>query len=124
MTDCEKICELLPEYLNGGLSREERGEVARHLAVCRDCRSEAAFLIRLKKASESLFSAPGGETGGAFDRVPELADEARRPGSEVIDAPLSEAFETLRSAAAEVSFAVSFAFSTARRATALAYRFI
>jgi len=45
--NCREVRILLPEYLGEQLSGEERSVVRDHIAVCRDCRSEARELDAL-----------------------------------------------------------------------------
>ena len=44
---CERVRDNLAEYQLGGLGEEWRGEIARHLEGCADCRAELAALERL-----------------------------------------------------------------------------
>lgn len=46
--DCEQVVRLLLAYLDGEVSENERGEVDRHLALCRSCFSRAEFEKRLR----------------------------------------------------------------------------
>jgi len=52
---CRKIRELLPWFVNGTLSEEERVLVERHLRRCRRCRTEVEELQEMKlKLGETL----------------------------------------------------------------------
>ena len=44
---CEQISELLPDYLQGSLSAEQRHTVEAHLEQCADCCEEAALWKKL-----------------------------------------------------------------------------
>jgi Putative zinc-finger len=44
---CEQIAELLPDFLRGGLQREQAESVERHLDECADCREEVALWDKL-----------------------------------------------------------------------------
>lgn len=44
---CHDVERLIPQYLRGGLSSEERDKIRRHLAECPDC---GEMLRRLKQA--------------------------------------------------------------------------
>lgn len=44
---CEQISELLPDYLQGGLSPDQHRIVESHLAVCADCAEEVAVWRKL-----------------------------------------------------------------------------
>ena len=46
--DCEQVVRLLLAYLDGEVSDNERGDVDRHLALCRSCFSRAEFERRLR----------------------------------------------------------------------------
>jgi len=48
--DCEKLKELLVDYLYGELSNEETEEVEKHLASCKECASELERLRKTRKA--------------------------------------------------------------------------
>ncbi len=43
---CEQVREQLSAYLDSELAREEREEIAVHLATCRECSEEAIELCR------------------------------------------------------------------------------
>lgn len=45
--NCEQIGELLPDYLEAGLSEERKSQVEQHLAQCADCAEEVALWKRL-----------------------------------------------------------------------------
>jgi hypothetical protein len=44
---CEEIAELLPDFLSGGLKREQAEIVERHLSECAECRDEVAVWEKL-----------------------------------------------------------------------------
>lgn len=43
----DNICELLPWFVAGTLSKDERQQVLLHLAQCADCRAELPWLLKL-----------------------------------------------------------------------------
>lgn len=43
-SDHERIREMLPQYVRGAGSAEDNAKIVAHLAVCTDCRDEAALL--------------------------------------------------------------------------------
>src|SRR5262245_21629057 len=45
--NCEQIAELIPDYLQGSLSNDQRGLVEGHLHVCEQCREEVALWQKL-----------------------------------------------------------------------------
>jgi predicted anti-sigma-YlaC factor YlaD len=53
ITDCEKISELLPDYINRALPADMNNIVISHLAACRECREETALLIKIKSLAEA-----------------------------------------------------------------------
>ena len=77
--NCDEVYELLPVYVGGGLGREERGRIAAHLAVCGECRHEAALSIRLGLAQHKLNPPlPDKVRESAF----RLIEEEKRSGQE------------------------------------------
>jgi len=52
MNDCERISDLMPDYIKRKLTREQNGEIVSHLAVCPGCRGETADLIRIIKLEQ------------------------------------------------------------------------
>jgi len=55
MSDCRAIQELIPWYVAGSLSSEERQRVAAHLVGCDACREELAIVLGLQLASHAAF---------------------------------------------------------------------
>ena len=47
---CDRIRDLLPELLSGGLGRADSDEAEAHLAVCEGCRGEVEVLTALTRA--------------------------------------------------------------------------
>jgi len=52
--ECERLEELLPSFLEGALSQEEKALVESHLAGCPDCRGLLAVLARTQQALAGL----------------------------------------------------------------------
>jgi len=63
---CEQISELLPDYLQGSLSAEQRHNVEAHLEQCADCSEEAALW---KKLSLLPVDQPGPESRARFEAM-------------------------------------------------------
>jgi len=63
---CEQISELLPDYLQGSLSAEQRHAVEAHLEQCADCSEEAALW---KKLSLLPVDRPGPESQARFEAM-------------------------------------------------------
>lgn len=69
--DCEKIQDMLTEYVNRHLPENENIVVISHLAVCRHCREEAALLIQIKKLTEAAETeVPFEILNSAFEKIP------------------------------------------------------
>src|SRR5665647_1939401 len=69
--DCEKIQDMLTEYLNRNLQENENIVVISHLAVCRHCREEAALLIQIKNLAEAAVTeVPAELFNSAFEKIP------------------------------------------------------
>jgi len=92
---CDRIAELLPDYLRGTLERERTEVVEQHLAGCADCRDEVAVWKKLDllpavepaAASRERFQAmlqayqAGREEREVGEAAPAAAPKpARRPG--------------------------------------------
>lgn len=56
--DCGEAVWLLPVYISGQLEAETRISVVAHLAVCENCRAEAAQAIKLAKVCGTMFPDP------------------------------------------------------------------
>lgn len=70
MNNCEKISEMLIDYINRRLSSSDNSEVVFHLASCPACRNEVAQLILLKKvATENLVDIPDDVLSCAFNKI-------------------------------------------------------
>ena len=63
---CEQISELLPDYLQGSLSPDQRHTVEAHLEQCADCSEEAALW---KKLSLLPVDQPGPESRARFEAI-------------------------------------------------------
>jgi len=71
MDECEKVSELLLDYMNRRLSRNENIAAAKHLAECRHCRSELALFLGIRNlAQEGISPTPQDIADTAFDRIP------------------------------------------------------
>jgi predicted anti-sigma-YlaC factor YlaD len=71
ITDCEKINDLLTDYINRKLPENENNIVISHLAVCKQCRAEAAMLLKIKALSEAVIKeAPSEIIYSAFEKIP------------------------------------------------------
>lgn len=53
-TDCEKILNLIPLYIDNCLTEEETDDVSRHIASCDACKKEYEFLSSLMNTAASL----------------------------------------------------------------------
>lgn len=51
---CREIVDLVTEYLEGGLTTEERLGFERHVAICPPCRAHLAQLRRIVRAAPAL----------------------------------------------------------------------
>lgn len=73
--ECDKITEMMPEYLNHTLTGPEAASVLSHLAQCESCRKEIAFLLSLQRASEVFMAdVPKEIAGSVFKKVSEAQD--------------------------------------------------
>lgn len=52
MDECKNISDMLVDYINGKLNHKEINEVITHIAVCADCRLEAALLIKISNSEQ------------------------------------------------------------------------
>lgn len=70
ITDCEKINDMLTDYINRILPENENNIVISHLAVCRHCREEAAMLIKIKGLTETVLGeVPSEIYYSAFEKI-------------------------------------------------------
>lgn len=53
--DCQELVELVTEYLEGGLTRQERARFEAHLAECEACR---AYVDQLRRTVRALGRLP------------------------------------------------------------------
>ncbi len=105
--ECAAITDLLPDYLNRVLAGEETVHLLKHLAVCENCRSEAAFLITLKNAAGSLAAdVPENIMRSAFKKI---NDESNACDSGDV-LTVSMAFGFVRDALFTARKAVKFAY--------------
>lgn len=78
MTDCRDIRDILIDYLNARLEQEDKYKVVLHLAGCKKCREEMAFLIKLKNNQEAnLKEVPPTIKSSAFDLIPKVQSQHR-----------------------------------------------
>jgi predicted anti-sigma-YlaC factor YlaD len=93
--ECDKITEMLPEYLNHTLSGPETARVLSHLAQCETCRKETAFLLSVQKACESFAAdVPKEIACSVFKKVSEA--QGTETQEEVLT--VAKAFEFIRNA--------------------------
>jgi|GEM_PF-5091589 Predicted transmembrane transcriptional regulator (anti-sigma factor) len=78
-TDCGEIVWLLPVYISGQLKAETRISVVTHLAVCENCRAEAAQAIKLAKACETMFPDPDKNFMHSALKLLDSDDETEKP---------------------------------------------
>lgn len=70
MSDCEKISDMLLEYINKRLSLKENSEVVLHLAACQECRKEVSQLIYIRNiALSSMADIPEDIMKAAFEKI-------------------------------------------------------
>lgn len=53
-SDCKKILNLIPLYVDQMLSEEETDIVSRHLEICEDCKKELDFMKSMQKTAAAL----------------------------------------------------------------------
>jgi anti-sigma factor ChrR (cupin superfamily) len=128
MISCEKMQELLPLYVGGGLDDAVRREVAAHLAVCAECRKETALLYKLKLAQKALMTEiPESVRLGAF-RLIRIEQEKIEQAETAIEN--SDNTRTLEEAPAEAEEKENLleslfgALNVARSAVRLSYKLI
>jgi hypothetical protein len=107
---CEEIAELLPDYLQEGLSAEQKNVVERHLASCGEC-SEVAGLW--KKLALIPAEQPGAAGRARFDAMLE-AYQAGRGGESITrrhtresSASIWDIFQWLRSPVGAVAWSLA-----------------
>lgn len=85
MTECDKVCDMLVDYINRRLPPSENGEIVKHLACCESCRLEAATLIKIKDLVQAGMSpVPQDVLDSAFRKIPkkeELVYDMLNPGT-------------------------------------------
>ncbi len=69
MSRCTDIQELIPWYIEGGLSKEEERAVADHLRGCDDCRNDLVATMRLRLDFRAIIDAGPGVPERLRDRV-------------------------------------------------------
>ncbi len=87
--------DMLLDYVNNALTRQERGEALRHISVCAACREELSDLLAMKRlACQSRAELPSDVRAHAFDLLPKKS-AVRRSGS-VISIALAPALRAVR----------------------------
>lgn len=98
--DCERCSELLVEYMDGGLSPEDRAAVAEHLSGCQECARELEEYSEIRRVvtEESPLPAPSDEVMARLSKAARdgIAREKqpfwkRRPYSPILIPVLSSA---------------------------------
>jgi anti-sigma factor RsiW len=51
---CRQIVDLVTQYTEGGLAREERRDFERHVAICPACRGHFTQLQKISRTAEGL----------------------------------------------------------------------
>lgn len=69
---CDRVQDLLPEYVAGALDPVRRDQIGEHLAICAECRAENEIVARVRASSVSVPPALEGRV---------MAAVRRRPGS-------------------------------------------
>jgi anti-sigma factor RsiW len=101
MTDHETLpgnvhreAALLPWYVNGTLSSEERLQVDRHVAVCSGCRAELDELLHLRTDLQDVFAAEPSPSARLAETVKaRIAREAARDSGVAGFSSVTERFE-------------------------------
>ncbi|MDF2539971.1 MAG: hypothetical protein K0S76_2992 [Herbinix sp.] len=106
MTDlCEHIEELLMDYINRNLTKEENSRIILHLSSCKSCQKEMAELILLKKQLQlSMSEVPKDVRDSAYAKLPQksrdLEDilQSKSPfmAFELLDYTLAPVKQTIR----------------------------
>ncbi len=87
MCNCSDIQHMLADYLNCGLDQRGNAQVVLHLSACKECRGEAAFMIRLKNAqAQALESIPDHISKNAFELISAAERQERLPIAAACDA--------------------------------------
>jgi len=73
MNRCRKIQELIPWYVEGGLTREEERAVAAHLSECDRCRDDLVLTMRIRWNVRAIVGEAGGPSSRLRDRVVQKA---------------------------------------------------
>ena len=53
MISCDKVAEVLPEYVGKSTSERQNAEIALHISLCPECLGELAFWFSVKQAAKS-----------------------------------------------------------------------
>ena len=106
---CEQMSELLPDYLQGGLSDGERANVEAHLAQCANCSEEVAIW---KKLSLLPVEQPSPASRARFEAMLQAfqAGRSNQPAGEPAwrkRAPSWNVFEWLRSPLGAVAWSAA-----------------
>lgn len=72
MDSCEQVQDALIDYINHRLSQSERSRIAVHLSVCKSCREEVAFLIKVSQSCNiEITDVPVEIARTAFEKIPD-----------------------------------------------------
>ncbi len=98
MDACEKIRDLLSEYLDGELDERAAGEIRSHLASCESCRGELERLHRVSAAVKALPKVPAPKGFArrvavrlAAEASPRVSAARRRPSAARVWIPAAAA---------------------------------
>jgi Putative zinc-finger/HEAT repeats len=97
---CERAGELLPDYLEGALAKEDSKQLEEHLDTCAQCAKEAALARELAVLP---IEEPSPVLRARFEAVLEAYEEGRKEGSRIAlekeRAPMRRGWDWLRSPA-------------------------
>ena len=79
MCSCEKIIEILPEYINKNTTRKENSEIARHISLCFSCRADFALWLSVERSMRKMETkAPAIDYQALFSKLPEKETELNK----------------------------------------------
>lgn len=103
-SDCEKILELIPLYLDNMLSDEENDMVREHIENCLDCEKELSFMKAVMGSAHTL-TAPN-LPADFHEKLMEQVEKEVRPVRKNYRAMLRRSFMSVAAAAAVVALSV------------------
>ena len=53
MTNCEKVMQILPEYIGKSTTKHQNAEIALHISLCPECMSDLAFWLSVNRAAKT-----------------------------------------------------------------------